>query len=285
MSASGSRPEPRLTVALTFDHDAISSEVQRGDGPVSISRGEFGPRVGVPRILALLERHAIPATFFVPGHTLATFPESVASIVAAGHELGCHGWAHEDLATLTADAERDVMTRSFEAIGAAAGASPRGFRAPYWSLSERTLALAAELGFTYDSSLMHDDVRLSWARVGDRHGVERSVLGSPGPLVEVPIAWALDDWPQFEPGERGVGPMSAPSKVEEIWTAELRYAWTNEPGGVLTLTMHPEAIGRGHRMAMLERFIEVARALDGVVFDRLDRVVDRWAAANPRPTA
>jgi len=84
-----STPEPRLSVALTFDHDAISSEVSRGDGPVKISRGEFGPRVGVPRILALLERHGIPATFFVPGHTLATFPESVASIVALSSQV--HG--------------------------------------------------------------------------------------------------------------------------------------------------------------------------------------------------
>lgn len=285
MTSSGPTHEPRLTVALTFDHDAISSEVTRGDGPVKISRGEFGPRVGVPRILALLERHGIPATFFVPGHTLATFPESVASIVAAGHELGCHGWAHEDLATIPVDVERDVMTRSFAAIGEAAGAAPQGFRAPYWSLSPRTLALATELGFTYDSSLMADDVHLYRVRTGDRHAVERSVLGPAGPLIEVPISWALDDWPQFEPGEHGVGPMSAPSKVEEIWTEELRYAWANEPGGVLTITMHPEAIGRGHRIAMLDRVIGVARSLDGVVFDRLDRVVARWASANPGPTA
>jgi hypothetical protein len=119
-------------------------------------------------------------------------------------------------------------------------------------------------------------------RTDDRHAVDRSILGPAGPLVEVPISWALDDWPQFEPGEHGVGPMSAPSKVEEIWTEELRYAWTYEPGGVLTITMHPEAIGRGHRTAMLERFIGVARGLDGVVFDRLDRVVDRWLVAESR---
>jgi len=268
--------EPRLTVALTFDHDAISSEVTRGDGPVLLSRGEFGPRVGVPRILALLARHAIPATFFVPGHTVATFPESVASIVAAGHEIGCHGWAHEDLAALPEEEERDVMTRSFEAICDAAGAPPHGFRAPYWSLSPRTLGIALELGFVYDSSLMADDVHLYRVRVDDHHDVIGSSLGSPGQLVEVPISWALDDWPHFEPGERGVGPMSAPSKVEEIWLGELHYAWEHEPGGVLTLTMHPEAIGRGHRLAMLERFIEAASALDGVVFDRLDRVVQRW---------
>ena len=288
--SSSSRPEgqggPRLSVALTFDHDAISSEVSRGEGPVEISRGEFGPRVGVPRILALLDRMAIPATFFIPGHTVVTFPGSVSAIVAAGHELGCHGWAHEDLAALEPDAERDVMERSFEAIGRAArGVVPKGFRAPYWSLSPRTLELATELGFRYDSSLMADDVRLSWVRIGDRHDARKSALGEPGPLVEVPISWSLDDWPHFEPGRRGLGPMSAASKVEEIWTDEMRYAWANEPGGVLTLTMHPEVIGRGHRIQMLERFISTARGLDGVVFERLDTIVARWVAATHQDQA
>jgi len=278
-------PAPaRLTVALTFDHDAISSEVDRGDGPTLRSRGEFGPRVGAPRILGLLEREAIPSTWFVPGHTIATFPDSVASVVAGGHEIACHGWAQEDLASLEPAAERSVMERSVEAVARASGRAPRGFRAPYWSLSERTLEVALELGLAYDSSLMDDDVRLHRVRRGDVHDARAgSRLGEPGPLVEVPIGWALDDWPHFEPGARGVGPMSAASKVEEIWTAELRYAWEREPGGVLTITMHPEAIGRGHRLLMLERFIAAARELDGVVFDRLDRIVERWAAANPLP--
>jgi peptidoglycan-N-acetylglucosamine deacetylase len=276
--------EPRLTVALTFDHDAISSEVDRGDGPVLRSRGEFGPRVGAPRILALLEREAIPTTWFVPGHTIVTFPDSVAAVVAGGHEIACHGWAHEDLAGLDSDAERSVLERSVEAVARASGVPPRGFRAPYWSLSERTLDLVTELGIVYDSSLMADDVRLHRVRRGDVHDARAgSRLGPPGPLVEVPVSWALDDWPHFEPGARGVGPMSAPSKVEEIWTGELRYAWEREPGGLLTITMHPEAIGRGHRLLMLERFIAAARALDGVAFDRLDRVVGRWLAVNPLP--
>jgi peptidoglycan/xylan/chitin deacetylase (PgdA/CDA1 family) len=275
---------PRLTVALTFDHDAISSEVDRGDGPVLRSRGEFGPRVGAPRILALLEREAIPSTWFVPGHTIVTFPDSVAAIVADGHEIGCHGWAHEDLASLDHDAERSVMERSVEAVARVSGRAPRGFRAPYWSLSERTLDLAVELGLAYDSSLMADDVHLYRVRRGDVHDPRSgSRFGSPGPLVEVPVSWALDDWPHFEPGAKGVGPMSPASKVEEIWVGELGYAWEREPGGLLTITMHPEAIGRGHRLLMLERFISAARALDGVVFDRLDRVVERWSAANPIP--
>ena len=274
----------RLTVALTFDHDAISSEVDRGDGPTLRSRGEFGPRVGAPRILGLLEREAIPSTWFVPGHTIVTFPDSVASVVAGGHEIACHGWAHEDLASLEPAAEWSVMERSVEAVARASGRAPRGFRAPYWSLFERTLEVALELGLAYDSSLMDDDVRLHRVRRGDVHDARAgSRLGKPGPLAEVPIGWALDDWLHFEPGARGVGPMSAASKVEEIWTAELRYAWEREPGGVLTITMHPEAIGRGHRLLMLERFIAAARELDGVVFDRLDRIVECWAAANPLP--
>lgn len=273
--------EPRLTLALTFDHDAISSEVSRRENPVLISRGEFGPRIGIPRILALLERHTIPATFFVPGHTVATFPASVRAIAAAGHELGCHGWAHEDPATLDPAAERDVMVRSREAVAEAAGVPPRGFRAPYWSLSPLTLALAEELGFAYDSSLMADDVHLYRVRHGDRHAVERSEFGQEGRLVEVPISWALDDWLHFEPDRLGVGPLSAPSKVEEIWAEELRWAHEQEPGGVLTVTMHPEAIGRGSRIRMLERLIVLAEALGGVEFARLGDVVERWSAAHP----
>ena len=101
-----------------------------------------------------------------------------------------------------------------------------------------------------------------------------------GTLVEVPVSWALDDWPHFEPAPGGRDGLSAPSKVLEIWTEELRFAWAHASGGLLTITMHPECIGRGHRMAMLERFIDAAAALDGVVFDRLDRSVDRWLAGS-----
>ena len=273
----------RLTVALTFDHDGISAEVRRGDGPMVRSRGEFGARVGVRRVLDLLEREDIPSTWFIPGHTIETFPDSVADVVAAGHELACHGWLHEDLTILTPEQELALIRRAIDALSSAGGRPPRGFRAPYWGLSADTLAIVQELGFVYDSSLMDDDVRLHRVRLGDTHDAAAGVstLGSPGRLVEVPISWGLDDWPHFEPGGSGVGPMSAPSKVLEIWLGELRYAWEHEPGGVLTITMHPEAIGRGSRMAMLERFVAEAKGLEGVVFDRLDAVVERWVAANP----
>jgi peptidoglycan-N-acetylglucosamine deacetylase len=273
---------PRLTVALTFDHDSISDGVRRGDPPVKLSHAEFGVRVGAPRILELLAARGIASTWFVPGHTLETFPESTAAILDGGHEIGCHGWFHEDCATLGRDEERELVERCAAAVERATGARPKGWRAPYWSLGPSSLGLVEAAGFAYDSSLMADDYRLYRVRRGDRHSVaEGSRFGREGALVEVPVSWALDDWPHFEPSSDGDRDgLSAPSKVLEIWTEELRYAHAHAPGGLLTVTMHPECIGRGHRMAMLERFIEAAVALEGVVFERLDAVVSRWAAAH-----
>jgi peptidoglycan/xylan/chitin deacetylase (PgdA/CDA1 family) len=275
----GSSAAARLTVALTFDHDSISDGVRRGDSPVKMSHAEFGVRVGAPRILELLAERGIPSTWFVPGHTLVTFPDSTAAILAGGHEIGCHGWFHEDAATLGRDEERELIERCAAAVEGVTGTRPKGWRAPYWSLGGASLGLIEAAGFAYDSSLMADDYGLYRVRQGDRHSVaEGSRFGREGALVEVPISWALDDWPHFEPSAGGDRDgLSAPSKVLEIWTEELRYAWAHAPGGLLTITMHPECIGRGHRMAMLERFIDAAAALDGVVFDRLDRHVERWS--------
>jgi peptidoglycan/xylan/chitin deacetylase (PgdA/CDA1 family) len=265
----------RLTVALTFDSDAISDGIRRGDSPVKLSHGEFGPRVGVPRILALLERERIPSTWFVPGHTLETFPANTDGILAGGHELACHGWYHEDFSELTGDAQSAIFERSVEAVRKVTGAPPKGFRAPYWALGMRTLELALGAGFSYDSSLMADDYQPYRVRLGDRHSTEDgSTFGAESDLVEVPISWSMDDWPYFEPGPGRDG-LSAPSRVLEIWTGELRYAHAHAPGGLLTITMHPECIGRGHRVAMLESFIAEARSLDGVVFDRLDAYLAR----------
>ena len=268
---------PRLTVALTFDHDALSDGIRRGDGPVELSHGEFGPRVGAPRLLELLAREGIASTWFVPGHTLVTFPETVGAIVNGGHELGTHGWYHEDLAELPRDEQREILERSRDAVAEVAGEPPRGFRAPYWSLGGDTLELVETAGYRYDSSLMAGDFHPYMVRVRDRHSiVEGSSWGWESSLVEAPVSWALDDWPHFEPNPAsGRDGLSAPSKVLEIWTGELRWAWEHEPGGVLTITMHPECIGRGHRVLMLEAFIAEARSLDGVVFDRLDRYLER----------
>ena len=270
--------EARLSVAITIDHDAISDSVRRGDSIVKLSHAEFGPRVGAKRILGLLGDRRIPATWFVPGHTLTTFTDDTEAIVAGGHELACHGWFHEDFAELSAGEQEDVLGRSVEAARAVTGTAPTGFRAPYWSLGADTLGLVEAAGFRYDSSLMADDYRPYRIRRGDRHSTtEGTTWGEPGSLVEVPVYWAMDDWPHFEPGPGRSG-LSAPSAVLEIWTEELRYAHEHERGGLVMVTVHPECIGRGHRMAMLERFVDAAASFDGVAFERLDTVVERVRA-------
>lgn len=271
-------PLPRLTVALTFDHDSISDAVRRGDPPVKLSHGEFGPRVGAPRLLELLDREKIPSTWFIPGHTLVTFPDGTRAIVDGGHELACHGWYHEDFATLPRDEQREILERSRRAVGQAWGSQVAGFRAPYWSLGPDTLELVEAAGFSYDSSLMAADFFPYRVRHGDRHSVaEGTRWGRESDLLEVPVSWAMDDWPHFEPGPSRGG-LAAPSSVLEIWSEELRWAWEHEPGGLVMITMHPECIGRGHRVRLVERFIELAKSLDGVVFDRLDRYLERWRA-------
>ena len=272
---------PRLTVALTFDHDSLADGIRRGDSPVKLSHAEFGHRVGVPRILELLERERIPASWFVPGWTLEAYPGDTEAILDAGHELATHGWYHEDFSELARDEQRAILDRSIEAVRRASGDAPQGFRAPYWALGPGTLEEVEDAGFVYDSSLEADDYRIYRVRRGDRHSTtEGSTFGAEGRLLEVPGYWAMDDWPYFEPGDDGRDGLSAPSRVLEIWTGELRYAHEHAPGGLVTLTMHPECIGRGHRMAMLEAFIAAAKGLDGVVFDRLDRYLERWAAAD-----
>jgi peptidoglycan/xylan/chitin deacetylase (PgdA/CDA1 family) len=272
-------PLPRLTVALTFDHDSLSDGIRRGDSPVKLSHAEFGHRVGVPRILELLAREGIPASWFVPGATLDLYPEDAEAILAGGHELASHGWYHEDFAELSPDEQRGILDRSVAAVRRITGAAPRGFRAPYWALGSETLGLVEDAGYDYDSSLQADDYRVYRVRRGDRHSMtEGSTFGPEGRLLEVPGYWAMDDWPYFEPGDAGRDGLSAPSRVLEIWTAELRYAYAHAPGGLVTITMHPECIGRGHRMAMLEQLIAEAKSLEGVAFDRLDRYLDRWSA-------
>jgi len=272
------RMAPRLTVALTFDHDSLSDGIRRGDSPVKLSHAEFGHRVGVPRILELLEREGIASTWFVPGWTMTTFADDTQAILEGGHELACHGWYHEDFSELAIDDQRSILERSIDAVRRFTGGPPKGFRAPYWALGAETLGLVEDAGFAYDSSLQADDYRTYRVRRGDHHAVGApSTWGREGTLVEVPGYWAMDDWPYFEPGDGRDG-LAAPSQVLEIWTGEVRYAHAHAPGGLLTVTMHPECIGRGHRMLMLEAFVAECRKLDGVVFDRLDRYLDGLSA-------
>ncbi|HEU4450117.1 MAG TPA: polysaccharide deacetylase [Gaiellaceae bacterium] len=263
---------PRSTVCLTFDFDALSVWLAYDRvTPAMLWRGEYGARVGVPRLLAFLAERELPATFFVPGHTVDSFPQETASILAAGHEVAHHSYAHVDPSTQTPAEERADMERAWATLERI-GVRPLGFRAPSADLSESTLALVEELGFLYDSSLMGDDYRPFHPRVGDRVARgEPLVRGRESSVWEIPLSFELDDWVHFQfnfdPYRKGG---ATPSEVLEIWQAEFDWMDEHVDGGVLTVTMHPQVIGRGSRLAMLDRFVR--HCLDAGA--RLERLAD-----------
>lgn len=260
------------SVLLTFDFDAES--LWEGSGlntPTYVSRGRYGANVGVPRILELLARYGLRATFFVPGITVNRYPDIVQEISSRGHELGHHGYFHTSPTEMTADQERAALEQGLEAFERATNVRPIGYRSPSWDLSHNSIRLLQEHGFLYDSSLMGDDYRLY------------SLGGAPGSpeLHEIPVAWELDDAPHFmfnfSPRYR-MG-LSAPSKVLEIWLSEFEGAYAQE--GVLTLTMHPQIIGRYHRMQMLEKLIQEMISRPGVRFNTCAEAVKEWLSWRP----
>ncbi len=190
---------PNSTVCLTFDFDALSVWLAyERVTPAMLWRGEYGARVGVPRILELLERHELKATFFVPGHTAESFPAETESILAAGHELAHHSYSHLDPSTQSPGEERADMERGWKALGGL-GVEPLGYRSPSADLSESTLALVEEFGFLYDSSLMADDYRPFRPRIGDRVSRDQPLeRGRESRLWELPLSFELDDWVHFQ---------------------------------------------------------------------------------------
>jgi peptidoglycan-N-acetylglucosamine deacetylase len=277
----------RATVCLTFDFDAISIWIH-SKSPSMTSRGELGP-IGVARLLKLLDTFEIKATFFVPGHTAETYPDSLKAIVAGGHEVGHHGYLHENPCSLeTREREHAVLRRGLEALDKVAGIRPRGYRSPAWDNSRYTTELLLEEGFRYESSLMGNDFTPYWCRVGDVIQEDGPYLfGKTVDLVEMPVSWALDDFPHFEylKTENLLWPgLSAGSKVEEIWRDEFEFMYREVSNGVLTLTMHPQIIGRGHRILMLERLIEHFTAHLGVEFTTLGDAAERFRQGTSRPS-
>ena len=236
--------------AFTFDVDAESAVLWGPPGTLEsvgarmsvMSHQAYGPLVGIPRILDMLERHQITSTFFVPGHTADRYPEAIRSIVAAGHEIAHHGYLHEQPTSLTLEEEIDVLDKGLVALADVAGVRPTGYRAPMWDLSWRTPALLAERGFLYDSSLMDAD-----------HPYELSITpGASKLLVELPIQWALDDWEQycFLPDVSGSGLIESPRKARELW--QLEFDGLRRAGGCWVLTNHPFLTGRTSRAAELD---------------------------------
>jgi peptidoglycan-N-acetylglucosamine deacetylase len=281
----------RSIVCLTFDFDAISGWISRGmTSPGPISRGEFGPHVGVPRILALLRDRGIRSSWYVPGHTLESYPQVCERVAAAGHEIGHHGWTHRPPASLTRDEEEEELVRANEAIHRLVGRYARGYRSPSWDLSAHSVELLLKYGFVYDSSMMADDYIPYRVRAGDLISLEQpAVFGRETPLIEMPVSWTLDDYPHFEflrtPTWVLPGNMNA-NAVLQNWVDDFIYLNERLDWGVITYTFHPFVIGRGHRMLALHKLVSALEAR-GAVFMTLEDAAAEYAgrAASARQTA
>ena len=256
----------QCAVVLSFDVDAESGHVFRQPEQAAtrldvMEERRFGPRTGVPRILRLLEKYDLPATFFVPGYTIVHHTEVVKTIQAGGYEMGCHGNVHEAVEQLDADAERRVLGEQLDIYEQYLGIRPKGYRSPSWSVNLRTPGLLKEHGFVYDSSLMGDDIPYF---VDTPHGR----------LAEVPIQWLLDDAPFYRHVYGATNAMAEPDRVIGQWTQEFRGMYREN--GCFVLTMHPYHTGRASRIDGLERLIRAMRQEPGVWFATCMQVAE-WA--------
>jgi peptidoglycan/xylan/chitin deacetylase (PgdA/CDA1 family) len=223
----------------------------------------------VPRILELLRRYEVPSTWFVPGHTLETYPRESSLVVEAGHEIGHHGYTHVPPSDLTREQEEDGLVRGNEQIRKLTGKNARGYRSPSWDLSANSVELLLKHEFVYESSMMGNDYSPYRVRQGDVITLESPMaFGAATPLIEMPVSWTLDDYPHFEflrtKASILPGLMNANSVLDN-WVNDYAYMQQYIDWGVLTYTFHPFVIGRGHRMLVLEKLLQTLRA-GGVEF-------------------
>ena len=245
----------RCAVALSFDSDHETNELRDGgESPGKLSQGQYGNRQGVPRILDILARNGVPATFFVPAVTALLYPDEQRRIVSEAHEIGIHGWIHERNSVLPIEAERDLMLRSADTLESISGVRPVGMRTPSWDFSPNPLTLVREMGLIYDSSLM-----------ADVDCYELLENGEPTGVVELPVEWIRDDAVYFNMNRfSGLRPHTSPEAVFDIFRREFEAAYRE--GGLFQLTMHPHVIGYRSRLWILEELIALMRSLPGVWF-------------------
>ena len=249
----------RVAVALSFDVDNMSTSLARGDlAPGVLSRGEYGAVDGLPRILRLLDKHQVPASFFIPAVSDVLHPQMIRDILARGrHEVAVHGWIHELLPAVNNEAdEQHLLDQAIAHLTKVLGKRPVGYRAPSWALSPFTMGQVAKAGFLYDSSLMASD-----------DAYEVLLDGNPTGVIELPIEWILDDFPVLSlPG----GVLASPELVNQTFQSEFDVAY--EEGGLFILTMHPHVTGHRSRIAGLEKLILHMKSRPGVWFATHEQV-------------
>jgi peptidoglycan/xylan/chitin deacetylase (PgdA/CDA1 family) len=265
----------RIAVTLTFDFDAetlwLSRDPANARRPGTLSQGTYGAKVGVPKIIEMLEQQGLDgkATFFVPGWTAEKHTSRVELIVQHGHEVGHHGYLHEWIDPDFPDKEVEALERGLSALKKTVGVVPTGYRSPAGETSENMIALLTRYGFVYDTSLMDDINPYRHAGAG----------GSKGP-IELPWHWSLDDAVYALFSIKNPRPIFSPEQILGVWKAEFQeiYAW----GGYFNLVMHPQVIGRPARLAMLREFIGWMHRFPGVWFATCAEIADAWSRLNER---
>jgi peptidoglycan/xylan/chitin deacetylase (PgdA/CDA1 family) len=251
----------RVGVCLTFDVDGPliwRSKVRvnpKFGNPVCVSLGEFGPEVGVPRILKLLDKYDIKAGFFIPGGTIEEYPEMVKRVHTEGHEIGFHSYAHVNPADLSYEEQRADFEKGLDLFERTFKVRPYGYRSPAADMDEKTWDLLEEYGFVYDSTMMKTD--FPYLRKGTKQNI-----------VVLPMHWMLDDWPHFGwnmyPSFPYQANIQSQEAVYEIWKGEFDGMYQLDEGCVYALCCHPQLIGRASRILMLERLIQHIRQFPNV---------------------
>jgi len=287
-----------IQIAFGVDVDAVAGMLGSyggEDSPCDISRGMFSGEVGGPRLIRLFDKYDLPATWFVPGHSIETFPELTKMIVAAGHEIGVHGYSHENPIAMTREQETSILDRSIDLIESVSGKRPTGYVAPWWEFSSVTNEILLERGIKYDHSLMHKDFEPYYVRVGDswkkidyakdaQTWMEPLIRGVETDLVEIPANWYLDDLPPMmfikaSPNSHG---FVNPRDIEQMWKDQFDWVYREMDQAVFTMTIHPDVSGRPQVLLMLERLIEHFNSYEGVSWNTFDQIADSFLARSPR---
>jgi len=264
------------------------------DSPSDIQRGMFSGEVGTPRLLKLFDKRGLKTSWFIPGHSLETFPEQMKMVADAGHEIGAHGYSHENPIALTPKQEEDVLTRCIDVIERVSGKKPRGYVAPWWEMSAVTADLLLKHGFLYDHSQGYNDFLPFYARVGDQwtkidYSQEAStwmrplVRGQEIDLVEVGANWYLDDLPPMmfikkSPNSHG---FVNPRDIEQMWRDQFDWVHREMDYAVFALTIHPDVSGRPQVLLMLERLIDYINGHEGVSWHTMEQIADDFRKRQP----
>ena len=287
-----------ILVGFGIDVDAVAGWLGSyggEDSPDDISRGLFAGEVGSPRLLELFKRKGLTTTWFIPGHSVETFPEQMKAVAEAGHEIGIHGYSHENPIAMTPEQEEEVLDRSIDLITQLSGKRPTGYVAPWWEFSNVTNELLLKKGIKYDHSLMHNDFSPYYVRVGDKW-TKIDYAGKPSDwmkplergeetdLIEIPANWYLDDLPPMmfikkAPNSHG---FVNPRDIEQMWKDQFDWVYREMDYAVFPITIHPDVSGRPQVLLMLERLIDYIQGHDGVRFVTMDEMADDFAKRCPR---